>query len=452
MSNGVQAAGGTPTGSGLAKVLGFRDLVTYGVTYLAPMAPWATFAYVYSLSNGAPALAYLVGFAAMFFTANSYKEICGEVSGPGSVYAYARKAMGSGAGFIGGWMVLLDYILIPALMYVLAAVALNTFLPGIPRWFWVFAFSGFALAVNWFGIAFTARVNEFFMWTQLIAVAIYVVAVLSHTLGGPTPAFPIEAFWNPAMSASGVFGATSICVLAFLGFDAITTLNEEVRPDQKHLIGRSIMVCLVIVGSIFVVQVWIMTGLATGYKFTDLASGGYDMTSAKVSPVAGVLMAWFASIIAGIALPPPMVVGATRVLYAMSAGGQLPKALSVVDPKHAIPQRALLVVSAISITVALVMIGMPDDLTSTVNFGALSAYAFVNLSVITLLGFKRRTGRWIAHIVMPLIGMGIIAAVVTQMSPLALKLGIGWLIAGILYYAWLKRFRPAATVAPIAPL
>lgn len=449
MSTRVEATAGPRPAGQLAKVLTFRDLVTYGVVYLAPMAPWATFAYVYGLSNGAAALAYTVGFVCMYFTANSYKEICGQVSGPGSVYSYARKSMGPGAGFIAGWMVLLDYILIPALMYVLAAVALNTFVPVVPRWFWVLFFATFALGVNWFGIAFTARVNKFFMWTQLLAVAIYVAAVLSKTLGGPTPAFPIEAFWNPAMTPQGVFAATSICVLAFLGFDAITTLTEEVRADQKHLIGRSIIVCLLIVGSIFVVQVWIMSGLATGYTFSDLASGGYDMTSAKVSPAAGIAMAWFAALIAGIALTPPMLVGASRVLYAMAHGRQLPFGLTAIHPKYAVPQRALLTVFIISVAVALAMMQMPDELTGTVNFGALCAYGFVHLSVIVLLGVKQSTGRWISHIVMPLIGMGIIAAVITQMSPLALKIGVGWLVTGIVYYAWLRKFRPAATEAYI---
>lgn len=432
-----------------AKILTFRDLVVYGLVYIAPIAPWVTFAYVYSLSGGAAVLAYLIGFVCMYFTAHSYKEICGEISGAGSVYAYARKAMGVGPGFVAGWMVLLDYLLVPALMYVLAAVALNTFIPGVPRGVWVLVFGAFCLAVNWFGIKTTARVNMFFLLLQLVAVIAYVVWVLAALPGSLPQKLPLDVLWSEGTTIHGLFGATSICVLSFLGFDAITTLTEEVRPEQRHLVGRSIVAVLLIIAAIAAVQTWVMSALAQGYDFGDLASGAYDMTTAKVSPVAGIAMAWGAALVTGVAVTPPMLAAVARVLHAMAEGGQLSFHLISLHPRYGVPQRALLLASAISVGVALVFIDAPDALTGIVNFGALAAYTAVHLSVIVLLGIKKRSGRWVAHMVLPAAGIAVIAAVATQMTDTARILGVSWFACGIVYYQLLSRFRRSAAEASI---
>ncbi len=443
-SQATASVGQSATTGQFAKVLTYRDLIIYGLVYIAPIAPWGTFAYVYDLSAGAAVLAYLIGVVCMYFTANSYKEISGEVEGAGSVYAYARKAMGTGAGFLAGWMVLLDYLLIPALMYVLAAVALGTFLPGVPRSVWAVAFAAFGLAINWFGIAMTARANKLFLLVQLVAVAVFIGWALVVNHAPLSQAFPVGALWNGSVSVSGIFAATSICILAFIGFDAITTLTEEVRPEQRHLVGRSVVVVLLIIGAIAIAQAWVLAGLSQGYKFADLASGVYDLTGAKVSPTAGLAMAWIAALVTGIALTPPMLAAVARVLHAMASDGQLPRYFSVLHPKYAVPQRTLLLSTLVSLGVALAFLNQPDQLTNIVNFGALAAYAAVHLSVIVLLAVKKRSGRWIAHVVVPVLGLAIIAAVVSQMSSAALMLGSGWFATGFVYYMLLKTFRRSA--------
>ncbi|MEC4722707.1 APC family permease [Noviherbaspirillum sp. CPCC 100848] len=442
-------ADGPPSQGHFAKVLTFRDLIIYGLVYLAPIGPWATFAYVYDLSGGAAVLAYLIGIICMYFTANSYKEISGEVRGAGSVYGYAREAMGVGPGFIAGWMVLLDYLMIPALMYVFAGIALNTLMPEVPKWVWILIFAGISLAINWYGVVMSARANLIFLCVQVLAVVAFVGWALAVAPGPISTAFPMDAVWSSAITPQGMFAATSICVLAFLGFDAITTLTEEVRPEQRHLVGRAVVSCLLIIGVIAVVQTWVMSGLAKGFAFSDLASGVYDMAGAKVSPMAGHAMAWIAALVTGLSITPPMLAAVARVLHAMADGGQLPAGLSKLHSRYHVPQRTLCLASVISIVIALTFIEMPEELTGIVNFGALAAYLAVHLSVIALLAVKRRSGRWIAHLVVPVIGITIIVVVATQMSNSALYLGLGWFAAGLVYYALLKRFRQSAAATPI---
>src|SRR5512142_2599064 len=110
----------------LARRLGLADMVGYGLIYMVPIAPFAIFGAVYASSGGMPALAYLAGAVALWFTANSYQQMARAFPLAGSVYSYAGRAIGAPVGFFAGWAILLDYIVVPALLYLVAAVAMNS--------------------------------------------------------------------------------------------------------------------------------------------------------------------------------------------------------------------------------------------------------------------------------------------------------------------------------------
>ena len=75
-------------------------------------------------------LAYLVGLIGMFFTALSYAAMSRAFPLAGSVYTYAQRGLHEIAGFFSGWLILLDYILVPSLLYLFSAVALRPIFPA----------------------------------------------------------------------------------------------------------------------------------------------------------------------------------------------------------------------------------------------------------------------------------------------------------------------------------
>ena len=121
----------------LQRSLTYWDLVAYGLAYVAPIAPFSTLGFVWQESHGLIVLAYVLGAACMYFTAKSYAVMTETVPTAGSVYGFARHSLGAFPGFIAGWLILLDYLLIPAFVYVLIAVALGTLLPGVDRAIWI---------------------------------------------------------------------------------------------------------------------------------------------------------------------------------------------------------------------------------------------------------------------------------------------------------------------------
>ncbi len=125
-----------------------------------PIGPFSVFGFVFNASRGMVPLVYLVGVAAMMFTAMSYMTMSRAFPIAGSVYSYAGRGIGESAGFLAGWALLLDYMLIPTLIYLGCAFAMSAIVPGVPKVIWVLVFVTVATAVNLFGITATARFNK----------------------------------------------------------------------------------------------------------------------------------------------------------------------------------------------------------------------------------------------------------------------------------------------------
>src|ERR1700722_12766262 len=143
----------------LKRSLGLFDLLAYGLVFIVPVAPVAVFGIVFNASRGMVPLVYLVGLFAMLFTALSYMSMSRAFPVAGSVYTYAARSLGPTAGFIAGWAMLLDYLLLPALSYVVCAIAFYAMLPQVPKPVWVVLLLSFSTVVNYFGIEITARTN-----------------------------------------------------------------------------------------------------------------------------------------------------------------------------------------------------------------------------------------------------------------------------------------------------
>src|SRR6202142_2183985 len=153
----------------LHRALTTKDLVIYGLIFMVPIAPYSVFGFVYNDSKGMVPLAYLVGLIGMFFTALSYAAMSRAFPLAGSVYTYAHRGLHEIAGFFAGWLILLDYILVPSLLYLFSAIALRPMLPGVPAWIWLCGFVSFNAIVNLIGIQFTARVNRYMLAMELVA-------------------------------------------------------------------------------------------------------------------------------------------------------------------------------------------------------------------------------------------------------------------------------------------
>jgi len=419
----------------LIPTLEYRDLIAYGLAYISPVAPLLTFGLVWSASGGLIALAYLLGGLCMYFTAKSYAVMTEQVPNAGSVYGIARHSLGAFPGFIAGWMVLLDYLLIPSLLFVLMSISMGTLLPEIDRSVWICLFVIASLGINWFGVASSSRINMISVAIQLLIVlSVIVLGLLVIFRGDAALVMSSAPFYSPKLFVLGkIYTATSICVLSFLGFDAISTLAEEVKGNDKKLIGTAIVHVLLISASLFVMTSWVLGNLMPGLHIQDEAAAIYEITAQRFSPLYAVVLAWLVAIIVGFTNAIPMQVGVARVLFAMGREKQVPFVFSRIHKKYGTPYISMLFTSLLSLAIALFMRNQIELLTSFVNFGALTAFLFLHLSVLVEFAWRRKSRQYVVHWFIPLTGMLIVVQILTGMPDSALRLGSIWFVLGITY-------------------
>lgn len=426
----------------LKRGLSLTDLVVYGMIFMIPIAPFGVYGYVNAEAPGMVPLAYIIGMLAMLFTALSYGSMARAFPVAGSVYSYAQRGLNPHVGFIAGWLMLLDYLLIPPLLYVYAAMALNHLYPDIPKVGLILAFLVSATFVNLRGITFTARMNIIFLLAQLVVLGIFLFYAWNALHGGAghgqltlAPLYSPEHF-NFAL----LMQAVSIAVLSFLGFDAISTLAEEIKGDPGRSVGKAALVTLLVMGAIFVVQTWIATDLAAGMGFKSADTAFYEIAELAAGSWLATLTAVATALAWGVAVAITSQAAVSRLLFGMARDGQLPKVLAKVHPKHNTPYMSIYLVAVLSLLICYLFINAVDTLTSLVNFGALSGFMLLHITVINHYWRRQQSGQWIRHLICPLIGFVIVAAILYNMGVAAQKLGLIWIAAGVVYLCLLNKF------------
>src|SRR3978361_905013 len=139
------------------------DLLVYGLVFMVPIAPWAIFGTVYNSASGMVPLVYVIGLVAMVFTGLAYSQMAKSFPLAGSVFSYVGRGVHPSLGFFAGWAILLDYLLVPTLLYVFAAESMIGLFPGVPKPLWIIVFLVINTAINYVGISFTAVVNRLFL-------------------------------------------------------------------------------------------------------------------------------------------------------------------------------------------------------------------------------------------------------------------------------------------------
>jgi amino acid transporter len=429
--------------SELRRSLDLVDLLIYGLVFIVPIAPFGIFGVVFNASKGMVPLTYIIGLVAMMFTALSYREMSRAFPVAGSVYAYAGRGLHPSAGFLAGWAILLDYLLIPTLCYVVGAAALRSIIPAIPQPLWVIAFIVFNTIVNAFGIETTARASKIFLVGELIVLAIFIVLgsiAVSHGVNGAR--WTLAPFYDPHnFNLTLIFSALSIAVLSFLGFDAISTLAEETRGGAK-VVGRATMIALCLAAALFIAQTYIAALLVPGqtefvgdaatndafYTVSGLISGTWLKVLAAISTVLATSIA--NALVAQAAT--------ARLLFAMARDRQLPRFLAHIHPTRKVPDRAILLVSAVSLVLGVFFVGQVGLLSSLVNFGALFSFLLLHVSVVVYFFVRQRTGNIALHLISPVLGFIVIAFVLINADTHAKVGGLVWLAIGIVALVGLR--------------
>lgn len=406
----------------LKRSLGLASLVTYGLAYVAPITIFTTYGVATVASGGRLAASYGLATAGILLTALSYGHLASVFPQSGSVYGYASRSLSPGLGFLAGWAIALDYVMIPALNFLIIGIFATALLPGLPAWTWGLAAVAITTALNLRGIETTDRAGRVILGLELGVVAAFAWAALRHGAG--------EAFTRPPFSLSALLAGAALVALSFLGFDAITTLAEEAREPRRD-IPRAVVATCLLAGVLFVATSAVAFGAYPRTAFASVDSAGFDVAEALGGRSLGALVS-IGQVVGSLASGLAGQAGAARLLYGMSRDGGLPRGfLDHLHPTRRTPDNATGLLAAVSIAGLLLPL---EEAVSLVNFGALVGFFLVNVSVIA--HFVVREGRrgpadLLRYALLPGLGAALVAALFVGLSTRAKLVGGLWLMLGL---------------------
>jgi len=444
---------------GLSKVLGPFDLILMGIGAIVGTGIFVLTGTGALTAGPALTISFVVAAIACAFAALCYAEFASTVPVAGSIYTYSYATMGELVAWMIGWDLMLEYGLATSAVSVgwsgyfqslLAGFGLHipaalTAAPGaVPGVTTLFNLPAFVIMIvltallSW-GVRESARVNN-------IMVAIKVGVVLLFIVVGARHVQP--ANWQPfaPFGHTGILSAAALVFFAFIGFDAVTSAAEEVkRPERDLPIGiiGSLAGCTVL----YVIVSAIMTGIVPYKEFL-----GIDHPVSLALKYAG--ENWFAGFVdLGAILGMTTVIlvmafGQTRVIYAMSRDGLLPKKLSEVHPKYHTPFFATWMVGLIfGFIAALVPLNVLSEL---VNMGTLAAFCLVSIAVVVLRKKRPdlpRAFRCPGVPVVPALAVIFCALLMTYLNAVTwIAFGV-WLVLGLIVYFGYARHRSVLNVA-----
>lgn len=394
----------------LRKDLNWWDLTVFGVSVVIGAGIFTiTASTAGNLTGPAISISFVIAAVACGLAALCYAEFASTVPVAGSAYTFSYATFGEFVAWIIGWDLILEFAVAAAVV----AKGWSSYLGT------VFNFGGGIaevgpLQLDWGALLIIAFVTTILaLGTKLsagVSLVITVIKIAVVLLVVAVGAFYIKAanyspFIPPAEEGQGgtgteqslfslitgaegssygwygVLAGASIVFFAFIGFDIVATTAEETKNPQRD-VARGILASLAIVTVLYIAVSVVLTGMV---RYTELRDAGAEANLATAFSLNGV--DWAAKVISIGALAGlttvviVLVLGQTRVLFAMSRDGLLPRTLARTG-RRGTPVRITLIVGAlVAITASVFPIGKLEEM---VNIGTLFAFVMVSAGVIAL--------------------------------------------------------------------
>jgi putrescine importer len=433
-------------GTQLARTLGLWSIVGLGLGYMTPTVIFDTFGIVSTETNNVVPTAYLLALVVMLFTAISYGRMTVVFPSAGSSYTYTSATMSANLGFLIGWAALLDYLLLPLVNALIIRSYMYSFFPDVPPWIWVCVYVAAVTAMCLFSMTNTSRLNMVLVVFEVVLIAVFLILAAKALMGGMGNGtiFSTHPLWHDGVDPSLVLTGATIVAFSFIGFDAITMYTEEAKDATT--VPKAILLSLLIGGAIFFVAAWFTQSLfpdVSGFSEESLENSALPEIAFNVGGHLFKILLTSAAFAATTASSLASHASVSRLLYVMGRNGRGPiaKFFGRLHPSFQTPSNAIIFVGVVSL---LAISFNLDFVASLINFGALIAFTFVNLTVIVYFAYRRKEihgpRQIFMNIVLPVIGIMLTVLLWTHLSEESTRYGIIWFCIGITVLLGITRF------------
>ncbi|WP_157244621.1 amino acid permease [Nonomuraea typhae] len=390
----IVSEAGQGEGGELRRTMGLWQLTLFSVGATLGTGIFVILGQAVPKAGPAVVLAFVVAAVTALFSALSYAELAGTIPVSGSSYSYAYATLGEIVAWVCGWCLMLEYAVSVAAVAVGWGEYLNTFFQGLFGWQLPAAIThspgdkGGVVNVTailivalctWLllgGASESAKANVVFVLIKVAVLAFFCIVAFT--------AFQTKNFAPFApLGAAGVTAAASQVFFSYIGFDAASTAGEEAKNPRRDL-PLAIVFSLLIVTVIYVLVAVAAVGAMPWTEFdpdSTEASLALIVDQATGATWPGLIVS-FGAVIAIASVVLTVMYGQTRILFAMSRDGLIPKVFQKVNPRKQVPVANTLIVALfIAVLAGLVPLGQLAEATS---IGTLFAFALVNVGVIVL--------------------------------------------------------------------
>lgn len=399
----------------LKKSLSALDLTVFGVGVIIGTGIFVLTGKIAKETAGpAVALAFVVAGLVCGLAALCYAEFASTVPVAGSAYTFSYASLGEFPAWIIGWDLILELALGCAVVAVgwsgylrslldTAGMHLPQSLSGTHEGNFGFDLLACVLVLVLTGILvagmkLSSRVTNVIVAVKVTVVLLVIIVGVFFITGANydpfiPPSEPAEGgggitaplvqlifgFTPSHFGVMGIFTAAAVVFFAFIGFDIVATAAEETHNPQRD-VPRGILGSLFICTILYVAVSVVVTGMQ---KYSELSTDAplADAFKAVGHPFWAGLISFGAAVgLTSVCMI--LLLGQTRVFFAMSRDGLLPQTFSKVHPKFGTPYRSTVLLGGIVAIVA----GFTsiDELAELVNIGTLFAFVVVALGVILL--------------------------------------------------------------------
>ncbi len=435
----------------LRRTLHLWDLVFYGLIMIQITAPMPLFGVVQQEARGHVVTTVLIGMIAMMFTALSYGRMARAYPSAGSAYTYVGRELHPALGYITGWSMLMDYVLNPIICTIWCAKAAMNIVtakeigvaPEVLYTVWAVFFAALFTGLNLRGIKAAARTNEILGVAMGVVVVWVLVAVARFVLALPSrdPGFFLRPFYDPTtFSMHTLMTGTSVAVLTYIGFDAISTLSEEVHNPRRNILLATVLVCFII-GVLSCIEVYAAQLVWPAREAFPDVDTAYVHVAGRVGGIVLFQVVNMTLLVATIGSGSGAQTAAARLLYGMGRDNSIPRSFfGALNPKTRVPSNNVLLTGAVILAGAFLMTYQLGA--ELLNFGAFIGFMGVNVSSFVHYWVRGRDRGW-SHLVLPLAGFLVCLGIWLSLRPVAQIGGATWLAIGIAYGWWkTKGFKP----------
>ena len=387
---------------GLKKnALSFVSNIVIGVASTAPAYSLAAaLASIVMIVNFAVPGVMIAAFVPILLVAAAYYHLNRADADCGTTFAWATKAIGPYAGWMGGWAIIVTEILVmPGLSQIAALYSFHFFGIAEPHWLAVLAVGVLFIAVMtlicYLGIELSALTQKALLAAEIIILVIFAVAALSKVYGAHPPpgSQPVALPWFNPFAAGNMRDfaeAMLIAVFIYWGWDTGASVNEETEQPKTAPARAAVVSTLLLVGLYVAVST-----AAVAFAEPDLAKPSDDFLAPLASSVLDFgldKLLMLAVVTSAAACCQTSILPAARTFISMAREGAIPAKFAEIHPRYRTPGFATLVTGGASIVWYVLLTFLPTGgiLAASVTATAFGIAFYYALTAFACVAYYRR--------------------------------------------------------------